>query len=368
MELTLKELQENPNLELLFDEDLEKSVKLPYILKHKVLMSPGIWNGLYYKDAPIKTAYENTDWASKEVCSLFLDHQDDRSSEWIGYVANPEKEASIVYGDLVIVDKATAIKLEAGAKFGVSPKVRGQQEDNDMKNFIFENFSVVLNPAVKTAYINNSEEDLSGFEEIRKQKGMSPAEFYAIPRDPPSESKLPIYDEAHVRNALARFNQVQGASSEEIATAKRKIFTAAKKFGIEVSDEFKDMEENKMGDQPGELAQAPAETPAVTVSNTDVMLSKLMEMLTELLAEMKKTKEVPQATNTENSDAVKAIEATAETAKLSEQVTKLTSELKNVRNKLQEPARMTLHAAAYSLKEEDPDKGFLQILKDKGRE
>lgn len=76
---------------------------------------------------------------------------------------------------------------------------------------------------------------VTDMESKRKELGMSVAEFYAIPRDPPSESKLPIFDAAHVRNALARFDQVQGISADEKASAKRKIDAAAKKFKIDVS-------------------------------------------------------------------------------------------------------------------------------------
>jgi hypothetical protein len=76
-------------------------------------------------------------------------------------------------------------------------------------------------------------ERVTAMEQKRKELGMSVAEFYAIPRDPPSESKLPIFDEAHVRNAMARFNQIEGVSAEEKAKAKRKIIAKAKKFGID---------------------------------------------------------------------------------------------------------------------------------------
>ena len=79
-------------------------------------------------------------------------------------------------------------------------------------------------------------EKVSDFEAIRKEKGMSVEEFYAIPRAPPSDSKLPIFDEAHVRNAMARFSQIEGASDEEKSKAKNKIIAKAKHFGIEIGD------------------------------------------------------------------------------------------------------------------------------------
>lgn len=44
--------------------------------------------------------------------------------------------------------------------------------------------------------------------------------------------KLPIHDESHVRNALARFNQTEGLGDKKDAVAK-KLVAAAKKYGID---------------------------------------------------------------------------------------------------------------------------------------
>lgn len=79
-------------------------------------------------------------------------------------------------------------------------------------------------------------EAVTGMEKKRKDLKMSVAEFYAVPRDPPSESKLPIFDAAHVRNAMARFNQTQGLSAEEKASARRKIIAKAHSFKIDIGD------------------------------------------------------------------------------------------------------------------------------------
>jgi uncharacterized protein DUF6582 len=46
---------------------------------------------------------------------------------------------------------------------------------------------------------------------------------------------LPINDEEHVRNAMARFNQTAFESKTAKDRARRKITAAAKKHGIEVS-------------------------------------------------------------------------------------------------------------------------------------
>lgn len=48
---------------------------------------------------------------------------------------------------------------------------------------------------------------------------------------------LPIHDESHVRNAMARFNQTEFESAAAKERARRKIVAAAKRHGIEVSED-----------------------------------------------------------------------------------------------------------------------------------
>jgi hypothetical protein len=45
---------------------------------------------------------------------------------------------------------------------------------------------------------------------------------------------LPINDESHVRNAIARFNQTEFESEAAKERARKKILAAARKFDIEV--------------------------------------------------------------------------------------------------------------------------------------
>jgi cell division protein FtsX len=52
----------------------------------------------------------------------------------------------------------------------------------------------------------------------------------------PKERKEPLENAAHVRNAIARFNQVKGVSESEKDAAWKRIVAAAKKFGVEVSE------------------------------------------------------------------------------------------------------------------------------------
>jgi hypothetical protein len=66
-----------------------------------------------------------------------------------------------------------------------------------------------------------------------------PSSDFAYVGDPEVTStwKLPIHDAAHVRNALARFDQTQGIPAGEKSKVWDKIVAAAKRFGIEVSSE-----------------------------------------------------------------------------------------------------------------------------------
>jgi hypothetical protein len=52
----------------------------------------------------------------------------------------------------------------------------------------------------------------------------------------PKQRKEPLEDASHVRNAIARFDQVEGVSDAERDEAWRRIKAAADKFGVEVHE------------------------------------------------------------------------------------------------------------------------------------
>lgn len=54
--------------------------------------------------------------------------------------------------------------------------------------------------------------------------------------DKQGERHLPINDEAHVRNAIARFGQTDFDEDGAKSAAAKKILRAAKRHGIEVDD------------------------------------------------------------------------------------------------------------------------------------
>jgi len=52
----------------------------------------------------------------------------------------------------------------------------------------------------------------------------------------PAERKEPLTDARHVRNAISRFDQVEGVSDAERDQAWQRILAAAKRFDVEVSE------------------------------------------------------------------------------------------------------------------------------------
>ena len=73
----------------------------------------------------------------------------------------------------------------------------------------------------------------------KKGEGMSAAEKNRLSVSRfafPDQRKEPLSDAAHVRNAVARFDQVEGVSDSERDRAWKRIVAAAKKFDVEVSE------------------------------------------------------------------------------------------------------------------------------------
>ena len=73
------------------------------------------------------------------------------------------------------------------------------------------------------------------------RNAMSSSE-YAFPK----QRKEPLNDASHVRNAIARFDQVQDVSDEEREEAFHRIKAAAKKHGVEM----KETNWKQLGGQP----------------------------------------------------------------------------------------------------------------------
>jgi hypothetical protein len=79
----------------------------------------------------------------------------------------------------------------------------------------------------------------------RSSEGMSTAEKDRLADAEfafPEERKEPLSDANHVRNAIARFDQVEGVTDQERDQAWKRIRAAASKYGVDVSeDDWRDL-------------------------------------------------------------------------------------------------------------------------------
>ncbi len=67
----------------------------------------------------------------------------------------------------------------------------------------------------------------------KQRKSMNKDVFAYVDKN--GEGHLPLNDESHVRNAMARFNQTAFPSATAKEHARRKVLAAARKHGIDVS-------------------------------------------------------------------------------------------------------------------------------------
>ena len=69
----------------------------------------------------------------------------------------------------------------------------------------------------------------------KQRDKLTPSQFAYIDSD--GGEHLPINDESHVRNAIARFNQTEFESQAAKERARKKVLSAAKRFDIEVDED-----------------------------------------------------------------------------------------------------------------------------------
>jgi hypothetical protein len=69
----------------------------------------------------------------------------------------------------------------------------------------------------------------------KKRDNLRSSQFAYVDKD--GGEHLPINDESHIRNAMARWNQTEFQSATAKEEARRKIVSAAKRHGIEVAED-----------------------------------------------------------------------------------------------------------------------------------
>ena len=319
--------------------------QVPLKLRRAVLMSQGIWNNVYYDKDEIKKAFSQTDWNGRERRNLFLDHKDYDASEWIGEVQDLFFKNDTLYGDLIVYDPIWAAKLKYGKpKVGISPKVKGDVDEKEriMSNFTFENFSLVINPAVKTAYINNMEalkmdEEAIDRVLIEEKEEVDSKEVEEM-KDEDLEDILDLFEICELKNQnISKIVEKAKSLREESETLKSSIRRAIKM----AEDEVPEVPAEEVAPEEAPPAEAPTEeTPK------EVPAEEATEGETPADGKEEKTEEKPMEAE----------------EKLKEKIVEMEKKIKTLSEKLNEPERTTVKKAK-ELSYEDPDRGMIAFLK-----
>jgi len=340
-------------------------IQIPYIIKNRKLMSEGKWNDYFYPANAIRKAYENTDWSDKRVVALYLNHSDNDAGAWVGEIRNPRMKGSDLYGDLVIYDPNLAIKLAYGKpKFGISPKVRGDANNRVIEDFVYENFSIVVNPAVKTTYLNkdnkklyggiyiNQEEESVMAEEEKKEEPVQEAkpaqtETEEVKETPAEEPKTEKTEEAKTETTEAPAEgEKKEETVEEMAKKKKKEYPYPEADIKAKMSEYTDFVKKFLKDHPeADFADA-AEAWKKKKKMNEMSEDELINALEEVLSQLKK-KKYPYPEKDK---------------KLSQVVEKMSEKIKKLEEKLAEPDKTVIQAELSETGPKSWDESFMKYL------
>jgi hypothetical protein len=111
----------------------------------------------------------------------------------------------------------------------------------------------------------------------RQTRGLSTAQQDKLPDKDfafPKERKEPLVDARHVRNAIARFDQVEGVTDAERDKAWKRILAAAKKYDVAVSESsWHDLAEGGDDSKASPKSSTRAKTGTKTSSRTSAKTS-----------------------------------------------------------------------------------------------
>lgn len=308
------------NLEL---EGYKQEMKLPVTLKDKILLSPGQWNGLDFTKEEIVNAFNLTDWSDKKNYELIYDHEDDKASKWLGNVVNIRvNDEGFLLGDLEIFDESLAQKLVYGkAKLGISARVQGvEDEEGRFVNFTFKNFSIVGEPACKTAYINLSKEKLIdkiislekrieklevNSSESVKGSGVGANANHKIKNDPDKKKKKEDENEESIQVKGGQKSTQKMEENEKIENQETEDSKEVESTETEDKSEATSTEEPKEESKDeSEESEKPKESEELS-SKIDAILSeirKLSERITKLEDSGEDEKETKEESNEESKE------------------------------------------------------------------
>ncbi len=244
-----------------------------------------------------------------------------------------------------VVDADAITKVREGVYTGVS--VRGPVQGRkwrDGKHWRYtlgtpHEFSLVdlpANPSAKITVVKASGEveilDLAEKGNNVKTKKVGNKELtdksFAYVGDPEQTAtwKLPIHDAAHVRNALARYNQTEGIPANKKDEVKARILAAAKHFGIDAQG-FEEEHTSKAAGNPlqniFDRLFWTRDTTFLSLAEKSASANRLQELFEvagEILQEMtsEEVEELMQPMTTVAEKSAKAAEEEKEAAKAAE--------------------------------------------------
>jgi len=335
-------------------------ISIPYVIKGCKLMSEGRWNDYYYPASAIKRAFNNTDWNDKRVVALYLNHADSDVASWVGEIRNQKQVGSDLYGDLYIYDPNLAIKLAYGKpKFGISPKVRGDADNKVIKDFVYENFSIVVNPAVKTTYLNKDNKKLYGGIYINQEESVMPEEEKKEEpqQEAPKEEQKEETPKEEPKEEVKE-EQPEKPKEETLAKKKKKEYPypemKKKKYPYPEDEvkakmsEYTDFIKKYIKEHPeadlGDAAEAWKKKKKMTEMSEDELISALEEVLSHL-----KKKKYPYPEKDK---------------KLSEVIQTMSEKINKLEEKLKEPERVSIKAElSDNTGPKSWDESFLAYLK-----
>lgn len=135
-------------------------IEIPYIIEDRVLLKEGVANGTFYPGEELEPQVEvlnekpdPEDVKARNRTSIFWDH-DDACKNWLGEIKNFRWDAvgKAVIGDIYLVDEDAAKKThyqlqQDMSRWGISPRIRINEEDGKATRIQFVSFALVMEPA-----------------------------------------------------------------------------------------------------------------------------------------------------------------------------------------------------------------------------
>ena len=224
------------NLSLSKKINLE-NIKVPHTIKNRLLFQEGLHNGLFYPGEQLR---ENVElWNNNDL--MFAEHAD-ASNSWVGLTKNAHyiENEKAIYGDLELVDKSTAQKLEyqvlkKDGRMGISPTIDVDKQMLDgklcaMGPYKLKSQSIVLDPAVRTTMFNSARGGAGTMEPNNESQNLKKDEVAVgkeeLDKFKASEKELQEYKKKELASEveeLAKLELAIGRTAEENLAARTDI-------------------------------------------------------------------------------------------------------------------------------------------------